>query len=442
MRVGIQKTLAKVWEKSGLWLQVAVLLLAGAMPALTNQQVSAAQLTSRKVTLNKSAPDATDVEHIFQFDIPNTTAKKAGIMYQFCTTPLGTCTLPTGMVVNAATHDGQTGWPEFGTDPFVAVSTAANVGDCTTNTNAYIRCFSRDDTAMLPGATGGGTVTHTISNITAPDDPQSVYVRISIYSDDDFGSGDLLDQGIVAEAFVRQLTVSGRVQERLEFCVAAVDDTYSIPTSTTCASLVTTTDIALGVIDNGSIVRAPVDTTATNLANDRYGLAVVNTNASAGVVVAYYPEPATNVTSSDADQLYAFRVLPTDCNASPAATNDQCFDSASGSGETISVGVEKFGMSIPCIDANDGTRSTTANLGSVPAAYDSDGDFSSSADCENTDAGTKYAWNESSTAATIASSGTVVDDEAIKLRFGATASPTTPNGSYTVTTTYIATATF
>jgi hypothetical protein len=36
----------------------------------------------------------------------------------------------------------------------------------------------------------------------------------------------------------------------------------------------------------------------------------------------------------------------------------------------------------------------------------------------------------------------VVDDEIIKLRFGATASATTPTGTYVVVTTYIATPTF
>jgi hypothetical protein len=63
--------------------------------------------------------------------------------------------------------------------------------------------------------------------------------------------------------------------------------------------------------------------------------------------------------------------------------------------------------------------------------------------CENDPAeGDLYAWNDSSTAQAIIGSSTVVDDELIKLRFGATAEATTPTGTYTVASTFIATATF
>ena len=53
-----------------------------------------------------------------------------------------------------------------------------------------------------------------------------------------------------------------------------------------------------------------------------------------------------------------------------------------------------------------------------------------------------YAWPEVSTATTIAASSTVVDDEALILKFAGTANITTPTGSYGVTSTYIATATY
>ena len=175
---------------------------------------------------------------------------------------------------------------------------------------------------------------------------------------------------------------------------------------------------------------------------------MVNTNAAGGVSLGYYAEDPTSVSSGDTDQLKSFRVVPTDCNATASVTTDQCFVSASnaGSGSVITQGSELFGMYIPCVDQNDGSRSTTANLTTVNGAYNgSDNAISTVADCENetfTSGTATVAWNTGSSADTLISSSTVVDDEIVKLRFAATASSTTPTGSYTVTTTYIATPTF
>jgi hypothetical protein len=62
-------------------------------------------------------------------------------------------------------------------------------------------------------------------------------------------------------------------------------------------------------------------------------------------------------------------------------------------------------------------------------------------DCENSDAGQQYGWNDSATTQALVSSSNVVDDEIVKLNFGATAQATTPTGSYTAAATVIATAT-
>ncbi|MBW3569219.1 hypothetical protein KY385_03775, partial [Candidatus Parcubacteria bacterium] len=150
-----------------------------------------------------------------------------------------------------------------------------------------------------------------------------------------------------------------------------------------------------------------------------------------------YPEAAT----TGSIELRSFRVSGATCTSGTSAT-DQCFIDAVSTGETFVAGTERFGLYVPCIDQNDGTRSKTANLGSVPLAYSGDdGLFATVADCEN-EANTKFAWNDSATAANLASSSGVVDNEIVKLSFGATAAATTPTGAYTVTTTYIATPTF
>jgi hypothetical protein len=256
----------------------------------------------------------------------------------------------------------------------------------------------------------------------------------------------LVHDGTVAAAMTRQLTTTGRVQERLEFCVAALTDAASVPAN--CGAFPSATTIDLGVIDNSSIAVAPVDNTATNPANDSYGAAMVNTNASNGVVITYFPEAATTVSASDTDQLRSFRVLPTDCTNNPASVTDQCFISADETaGSTFSAGIENFGLFIPCVAAAAGSQ-TTNNLATTPnAIYVGNVDTSltdaAASSCENDEASnTFFGFDDTGTPDNITASPTVVDNEMIKIVFAATASPTTPTGQYFVTTTYIATPTF
>ncbi len=421
-----------------------LLVVATAIPAFPPDRASAAQLTSRKVTINNSKVSVTDVEHIFSYTIGNTTSTKAGIIYEFCTTPLGTCTLPTGMVVQAATHDSQASWPTNGT-AFTAHA-VANEGDCTMTTNAYMMCFERDET-VATGVTGGA-VTHTISGITAPSAVQSVYVRISLYSDDDFGSGDKIqssgtdDAGVVAEAFVDQLTISGRVQERLDFCMAAIDDDDTLPANVSTCTALTDSGIDIGTVDNTSISRSPVEPSATNGADDDYGIAMINTNASNGVVLAYYADAATSVSGGDTDQLRAFRVLPANCDATETIV-DQCINSAEddADGSTFAINTENFGMYVPCINV---TQGSTTGLGSVPDRYNgTDNSVAEGGNCEGAETSNlQYAWRDSAVADTLASSASVVDDEIVKLNFAAAAASTTPTGTYVVLSIFIATATY
>jgi hypothetical protein len=417
-----------------------VLVLASIMPMLTSGKVVAGQLQDRSATISTSEASSTDVEFIFGYNIQDTAATKAGIRYQFCTTPLSTCTA-TGWTLTGNVHDSQSGWPNNAT-AFTVQS--ADLGDCQETTNATTEiCYDRDETTAT-GVTGGA-VTHTISGINFNSTIQTVYVRISIYSDDDYGSGDLLDTGVVAVAVVRQLSVTGRVQERLEFCVFAIDDATALPTN--CAAAPTTTSVDIGVVDSSAIVQSPVnDSAPTSLGNDDYGALQVNTNAQDGVALTWFPDQA----GSGTNELRSFRVSGATCNASGTDLTDQCFVDASGSGESFTAGTERFGVYIPCRDT---TQGTTTNLGSggtgagtagtYNTAYSgTDDTITSAADCENEAGNTKFAWNDSGTAAALISSTGVVDDEIVKLRHGATAQATTPTGTYTVVSTFIATPQF
>ncbi len=419
------------------WVQAAILAGAAMMPFMA-AQVSAAQLTARSVTIDKSKVSATNVQHIFGYTI-QTSAAVQGITYEFCTTPLGTCTLPTGMSVQAASHTSQTGFPNNGT-AFTAHA-VSDENSCSMGTNAYMMCFERSE-----ATTGTGAATHTIAGITAPSSKQTVYVRVTLYSNDTFTTAT--DSGTVAEAFVDQLITNGRVQERLDFCVAAIDGAAALPASVSACSALNTHTIDIGVIDNSSVAVSPVTTTATNGSNNNYGILMVNTNASSGVGVSYFPEAAATGTN----QLRNFRVTGATCNASDANATDQCFQPTATTGTTVSAGGgEYFGLQIPCIDNTQGTTNSfdTTNGATINGSYNNtDADTDSATDCQLTsaggshDQGTKFAWDNTGSAVSLAATTTVVDDEIIKVRFGASAASTTPTGAYTVTTNYIATPTF
>jgi len=422
--------------------QVAVLAAAALVPMLLTGNASAAPLTNRKVTITSSTISRTGVQYDFEFDFASTAVQ--GIVFEFCTTPLGTCVLPTGMNVNRTltTLDGHTGFPTNAT-AFTEFVTN-NTGECTGTAGVAgdtQYCVSRTEAAAAVGT----DATIDLGAITNPSAVQTVYIRVRLYSDTAFATR--IHEGTVAAAIVDQLTVNGRVQERLEFCVAGIDDADTLPVDLTACTALSDSNVDIGIIDESSIAISPVNVTATNGSDDDFGILMVNTNAQGGVVLAYYAEDPTSVLGGDTHQLKSFRVVPTDCNASAATLNDQCFVSAvnTGAGSVLTTGTELFGMYIPCVVQNTG-GSTTANLTTAASAYNgSDNTVTTVADCENeafVSATGTVAWNVAGTADTLISSTTVVDDEIVKLRFAATASATTPPGSYTVVTTYIATGTF
>lgn len=433
------------------WFIILLVVMATIAPVLSMSRVDSAQLTSRKVTVSSSKADLAGVTYSFSFS--NATASAIQSMsFQFCNTPLGTCVLPgTDGTPTAAekidvSHVTAAAGSFTGTNATAfAEYTGADAGGCTESDGgsgvATQYCITRTEAA----SESVGTKTFEITGISNPiitnTTYETVYVRITTYSDTAFATA--VDSGTVAAGITQQLTVNGRVQERLEFCVAAIDDGGATDTSlpSACSAAPTTTTIDIGVIDNTQIVKAPVTATTTNGANDDYGIAMVNTNASNGLVLAYFVQPDGSAQGApDNDQQYSFKVDNANCDPTSSTTTDQCFYSAASGGTTFSAGSERFGLNIPCIMT---TQGTTSNMGSVPAAYsNTDNTTTNDPDCENDDAGVKFAWNETSSAVTLASSSSVVDDEIVKLSFGATASATTPTGSYTVVTTYIATPTF
>lgn len=408
----------------------ALLIAASATQLFGMQRADAAQLTARKVTISSSELGQTGVSYAFAFTVP-TSAAIQGILFEFCTTPIGTCTAPGGtFTVASSTVASQT----FSEPTAFADAGSADEGACTEATNTTnVFCAERADTDAETTAAKAITL-DTVTNLTAED---TIYVRVATYSDTAFAS--VVDAGVVAAAMVNQITTTGRVQENLEFCVAAIDDDDSLPTDPTdCISNFNDTTVDLGVIDNTASAISPVEPTATNGSDDDYGIAQLSTNASSGASLTFFSETA----GSGTNQLAGFRVTGATCNASDTNLVDQCFRPAANAGTNFDTSDgERFGIHVPCIDTTQGT--TSALVGT--ADYDNaDGNTASAANCQQlgTDAGDTFAWWDGATADEIASSTGPVHDEVVKIRFGGIASATTPTGSYTVTTTYIATPTF
>ncbi len=449
-------------RKTSFWLAAVTLALSGLMPVLLTTQAHAAQLTSRKVTISSSEVSATGVSYAFAFTLPATTPVQS-IRFEFCTNPLGSCTKPTGMDINftlTATNATQT----FSEATAFTEYTGADAGACDdhnngTPANSTEYCVTRTDTDAETAAAKAIQIdTVTNPSTSSIDD---LFVRISIYSDAAFATE--VHTGIVAAAIVDQLTVTGRVQERLQFCVSAVADDDGADTAINaltdvsgCVAL-SDTSVDIGVIDNDSVSLAPVNNNVTELGEDTLGIAMISTNASAGTALTYVVDPVvagSTAAGGEADQEAGFRVNGStiDCNAAEATFTDQCFRSAvdTGEGTVVNPANEWFGLYVPCVDTDEGAVATPMTVDDV---YDgADESTTNVDDCENEDkddidanGSQNLGWNATNNPATadvVATSAGVLDDVIVKLSFGAAAASTTPTGTYTVVTTFIATPTF
>jgi len=395
------------------WIVVILLVVASLTPMIDVKKASSAQLTSRKVTMTSSKASQTGVNYTFNFTLPGTTAVQS-IIFQFCTTPLGTCTHPTGMDNNFTTTS-TSATQTFSEATLFTEFTSADAGDCTDHNNGTPAdstqyCVIRTDTDAETAAAKAIT----IDSVTNPSTYASFYVRISVYSDAAFTTS--VHTGVVAGSTARQLTVNGVVQENLEFCVAAIAGTITADgdTPADCTAMGTATTLNLGVIESSAATISP--TSVANGGNETNGGVLTRTNASNGATVSYWAQQETS--SGE------FKVTGASCDES---NTDQCFNNpGAGTQASFATSGEKFGFTAYPKLHNGETDNLT-----IGGNYDGDG----------TAAG-GFAWVDGGTVTQIASSSTVLDYELLVLRFAARAATTTPTGSYTVTTGFIATPTF
>ena len=420
-------------KRSAFVLLAGLLLTASIMPILINNKATAlSPITARRITLGSSEVGQTDVTYTANFTTGEISAFEA-IVIDFCSdSPLigAACTAPTGFDVNetnlAFSVSGHAGATAF--------TKHAN-----TDTNTLI--LSRSDATTTAASTaitvtlGAGAGNDGITNPTTACDGSSAtvctfYARILIYATaadgEDYASNDpdaRTNEGAVALSTANQLTINARVQEVLHFCVGTDDS----GTNSDCRDLSGTT-VDLGVVDSAGSSVSPVN---VNGGNNRNGLAMIRTNAAGGADVTYFAEQA----AGSGTLKVATATCGGDTSYATGTKTDQCFNGTNTQTAFNTANFEGFGLTVSSVDTSNGGATTNVTRN---AEYDGDATEAQG-----------FAWNSSTTATSIASStggaapeNRVIDDELLVLRFAARAATTTPTGSYTVTSTYIATATY
>lgn len=177
------------------------------------QQVNAAAITDRSVTLSDSAGEATAVTYTFDSAALPTSTPVLSVDLEACTTSSGACTTPTGFDASSSTLASQ----------------PSGLGEATgwsvdTNDSGALR-ITHGAHATAPS----GVVSIEWDDVVNPDaDNETFFLRATTYSDGAWSSA--IDSGVVAVSTAQQISLSGSVDETLTFC------TGTSITGTNCAT--------------------------------------------------------------------------------------------------------------------------------------------------------------------------------------------------------------
>lgn len=222
---------------------------------------TAAQMTTRKLTLGSSVPSASTT-YAFSFVLPSSTVLQS-FQAQICTTPSGTCTTPSGFVNSSSTLTGQ----------------PTNLGDASgwtvnTSTAGSLR-LSKSGNSAAPT----GTTTLSFSNVTNPSATNSTfYARMTSFSDAAWTSA--VDTGTVAASTAGQITVTASVEETLSFTLTAAT-------------------VALGTLTSGTTGSGTSTMSASTNATGGYAITVNGTTLTSGAnTITALSSPTTSATNS------------------------------------------------------------------------------------------------------------------------------------------------
>lgn len=422
-------------------LAAAVLLsISAVLPALIVQTVYAAPtISNRQLRSTSAVPGSTtDLTWIFNTTDIGSATNVAQVDIQFCDTPLGTCTTLNTPGMPSSPTVTIPGGQWTGSSP--SVSVASSTVSVTIGTPGNENNKSGLQIA-IPGFTNNTAIN------------KSYFTRMKVYSD----AGSTLQwEGVFAQSTSQTLTVNARVQERLDFCVGAtaVDDaTTSVGDCGTMGG----TSVDIGNVENGKVNVSPV--IATNGGSNNNGIAFIRTNAVNGASIAYRSLSDNNSGALKVPGAGCVDGTPTPNVAISTVIVDQCFNTSS-THDAFTNGTERFGMTIAginCAPTNAYNCAFASGNYNLLRSADYNGNDTDNTyetgdkDQINGPTANKFAWQADPTqTTTIASSaGTmpstgfrVIDNEALILKFAATAAVTTPTGSYSVQADFIATTTF
>jgi hypothetical protein len=379
-------------DRTGNIIVSIALVLGVTLPGFISTYVSAAQVTTRSITLGSSSKGSTGVEYDVQFTAPTAAAAYAILFCSNSPLPGVACTAPTGFDASGAL----------------------------TATSGYTMGTKTANSVVIGHTIGAGdTITDAITAINNPAASGPLYARISTYASTGAADTDMantssnagadqgtagIDNGSVAISITDSIGVSGAVLESLVFCVSKA--------SITDQCLTTTAPILkLGEAVGNTVALVP----GTVSTGDIYTL--LSTNAASGAVV--------NLKSS-----------------------------TSGCGGLVRVGAANCDILPALLSGIDGTTDTTAKFGVKVAAgtdlggsngifqvYPASG-YSSSA----------YALNYASGDATgvtspfgdpiLNTAGAPANGKEMKLTFGVNVTNQTPAGLYSADLGLIATGKF
>lgn len=409
----------KTKQISFLRLSCAALLLAGFITQfMPIQNVSAAQITARKVTL-MAGVDGADADtipdggsqpggnanHSFSFTLPTQAAGTGddvgSIKFQYCTTAAPVtggvgCIAPTGIDVSGVTLGSETGVTGFNG------MTKVNDDDDTGSAVPLNTVIINKATAADIGAPNTAA-TYRLDGVINPSTPQTFFVRISTHASLD-GTGASIDTGTVAAATSRQIILDGTMPESLVFCAGqTVGLTGGVPDCST---------VTTGAVSFDALF-SPTDTaTATSQM-------AASTNAGAGYAITV--NGATM--SSGSNQITAMN------NA--------------GAPTALVLGTSQFGMNLlENITTFNNATPTPAELGTniAPASNGTNYRGQPTANYGTADQFKFVSGDEVANSANGGAGGT--DAQIYTVGYVVNVPGSQPAGTYTTTLTYVCTPTF
>lgn len=414
------------------------LAFAATLPALLNGNAHAL-IQSRSITVSSSKAGETNVDYTVRFKGDGGDKTIKGIVIDFCQeSPIigpGTCTVPTGFNLNIGAssdvnaYQNMTGWTavEGNSGRTLALTKAAGETITTTGTPTY--------GFTITGVTNPDLGNHTYyariilyANDTGADSPDPTPASGGYLSTDPPTVGNTLDAGGIALSTSNQLTITSKVQERLQFCLytdGTCSDSIAQPTGYEKDSVDPYRTNAITLGDNNGVldINQPFVSNTTKFD--------ISTNASQGAVV---------VMKGDTLKTGLFNVAAIGSAAAPSAPGTEqfgmCLWQSAGSGFDISA-------------TGTGNANNTYNNANCNSTSDSAGEVSTGTPAVGNNFGgagsAQFGFN---TTNTLSSSGDTLGKKAAgtastaTLAFIGNVAPTTEAGIYTTTLTFIATGTY